>query len=311
MTLGGYIGFKMEDNKIIMKEIPQVDNMRKWLIQRHYSRLDVLFEIRNQLVNRETAFLIPTWNKSKHNVINVRYLKCHSVQYIQSCFRKFHYVTNADQEYFNFYKSVGSYSGGLPFTSLDVSQRDTDDWKKNHLDFMNAYDCFIDIDGGNHGEINHAHISTHLITKLLDDYKCPYNLIFSGCGFHIIIPYRFFMDRKFSFKPNQENSIYKKFSNIARFLHNSYTEMVDLKVYDSRRLQKVVYSLANYKRNTYVSWAFKSRLEFDNFQLDDYNIKNFNNESIRGRGITLFNGNGNVNKLLEEVNKFIEGGKNG
>ena len=83
--------------------------------------------------------------------------------------------------------------------------------------------------------------------------------------------------------------------------------MIDLKIYDSRRLQKVVYSLANYKRNTFVSWAFKSKMEFDNFRLDDYNLKNFNNESIRGRGIKLFNPTGNVSMLLKAVNEHIGG----
>ena len=134
---------------------------------------------------------------------------------------------------------------------------------------MLKYDLLIDIDASDHSEILHANKCTIEICKRLKQYDIEFEIVFSGCGFHIVIPYKHFETKKFSFDPDSDNSIYSAYSLIAKKLSSKYSEMVDYNLNDSRRLCKIPYSLAIYENNIYMCCPL-SFYTLQNFKLEDY-----------------------------------------
>jgi hypothetical protein len=124
-------------------------------------------------------------------------------------------------------------------------------------------------------------------------------LRFSGDGFHFIIPYiKLGLDERKSFDPSVEDNIYNLYKRIALRLKEEYSELIDESVYDGRRVAKLPYSLALYPHGSYVCLPFNTDDEFDEFDVNkmtpDYWIEN-----IGYRRENLFNGHGNIRRLLE------------
>ena len=285
-----------------IEEIKEYTDPRKDLVRKYYYRLDVQYEIVKQLKNRESAILIPSWETNPNiKKKSVRNLKIHSVQYFQIAIKKLNYITSQVLELFNLYNSVGVYRTGVPFTELYLGDRDCSDWNKNHHKEMVAYDFFLDIDAGSHGDIGHALKSCVMICDYLTVLDCPFSVRFSGKGFHLIIPHQYF-DKQFNdFDPVSDNSIYKLYVKIAKYLSDKFSEMIDLSIYDSRRVCKVAYSLSHYVQKTYVCWSFNNLNELETFELENYNLINMIDKNIRDRGINIFNKDGDTKKLIKEV----------
>lgn len=64
-------------------------------------------------------------------------------------------------------------------------------------------------------------------------------------GFHIIIEHKFLP--KLPFDPDEDKNIYRFCRAFAKYFFDNVTELVDLKIYDSRRVCKIPYSLALFK----------------------------------------------------------------
>ncbi|GAH36612.1 unnamed protein product, partial [marine sediment metagenome] len=225
-----------------MHEIPVLSNDRLDWVRSYYYRLDVQYEIIKQLKNRECALLLPSWETNVKSLKkSVRNLRVHSPQYLQRALKKLNFITVKETELFNLYGSVATYKEGIPFTVLYLADRDTKTWNRIHYTKMVAYDFFLDIDAGSHKDINHALRSCIMVCDFLTSLKCPYSVRFSGKGFHIIIPHKYFKFNKFD--PHDENNIYKSYYIIAKYILDEFSEMVDLSIYDSRRVCKIAYSL--------------------------------------------------------------------
>ena len=138
--------------------------------------------------------------------------------------------------------------------------------------------------------------------SLLDLFNCPYETRFSGRGFHVIIRGERFRKHNSNYLPYTENNIYELYSKIAIKIDKEITELIDLSIYDSRRLCKVPYSLAIFDDNIYVCHPFISKSEIQHFNIDDVELNNYSYD-IRSRGSPVFNGQGNVNRLIEWVNR--------
>lgn len=290
-----------------MDEISEKRDNRRENIEEYYYRLDVQYEIVKQLKNRECAILVPSWVEDYNSKRkSVRNLKVHSPQYLQQAIKRLNFNNKKNYEMYNLYGSVGVYKNGVPFTTLQLSNRDTTDWKRNHYKSMIGYDFFLDIDAGSSTDVKFALKSAVMICDYLTVFECPYSLRFSGRGFHIIIPYNYFKYNDFD--PSNENSIYKKYYKIAKYLHDKFSEMIDLKIYDSRRVFKLAYSLSHYRQQSYICWPFESMHELDNFEIEDYTLSALKTKKVRGRGVWIFNENGNTKRLLQEI-KGVEDGK--
>ena len=267
-------------------------------------RLDVRYEQIKFMLNREFACLVPSYYRhtpmGKRNARNFRAHNTQSIQLILDRILRY----NEQQTVYNLYYSMAEYKGGLPLFSPNLTSRKkhADQWKTDHYKSMKGYDWLIDIDAGDHTEILQAKQTTIRICDFLDGYRVPYQLRFSGCGFHIIVPYDYFKVLKLSFDPYEEHNIYKVLSQLSKRLNEMFSEMVDWNITDSRRVAKLPYSISYYSKKEYVCLPLLTDEELHDFVLEKYELMKVINMKIRGRGTRTFNaGNTNPQLLLDAL----------
>lgn len=232
-----------------------INNYWKW-----YFISKIKFNIIKYTKNRESCLI------SHDRKITLRMLKIHSVQHIDFHLKALNWYKNK----WNLYSSLGTYETGIPNQSFNLKERDNSEWRKEHWKEMVAYDFMVDIDATNHNDIEMAKYSTLLVVKLFDKHNIPYEVRFSGMGFHIIVPYSYFKNKNHSFdRQDRDNNIYTFYREIAETLNNEVSEMIDYGLNDARRLCKVPYSLAIYKNNIYVCMPLTLN-ELESFELENY-----------------------------------------
>jgi len=257
------------------------------MIEIHYNNPATKFEIIKFTFNREVAILSPSWVTNKdHQRRSTRNFRCHNANHVDVILQN---IVKAfkDPFPFNMYYSIAKYQDGLPKFSPNLQLRDTSQWNKEHYLHMTSYDFFIDIDAPDHSNVIHAHDDAIRISAFLNTYNVPYELRFSGCGFHIIIPHEYFETLHKSFDPNKENNIYTFYKQLAIWFSDQFTEFIDLNVYDSRRLCKLPYTIVQYENLNVMCLPFTSNEAFLNFKILDAYIENI--PYIRGRGTRVFN----------------------
>lgn len=259
-----------------------------------YKFAEVKFEMVKFLKNREVMFMKPRFSRREGKT--TRMIRIHNVQSLDIWCKRLH-ISDDERDY-NMYYSLAKYKDGIPFSSLILKERDFGHWNRDCWQEMESYDFLIDIDSGNHKEMDFAFYSAKVIKKLLDNLDVPYHLRFSGMGFHFIIPHRFFDN--YIFNPFHDENIYSLYMSIAMRLHSKFSEMVDLNIYDYRRVTKIPYSLALYGDKTFICLPLNSDEEFYNFELRKMNPLFFIGK-LRNREEKLFNENGKVYQLLKQL----------
>jgi len=265
-----------------------------------YKNIAVQFEMIKSTKFRETGMLVPSYQTKEFKHYNIRMLKCHSVQHLSFLIRSLKMFEK--EKNYNFYYTLAEYDGGIPNQSMDLYQRDNSSWNQDHHKYMTSFDFMLDIDAGSFDDMQWAYHSANTLRIALNRFNVPYELRFSGKGFHFIIPYRYFSKLGKNFIPHDDNSIYKLYGKLAQYMYETYSEMIDTKIYDARRLCKVPYSLSLYENDIFVCHPFHSEDEFLKFEMDDYRPDKYNVGLIRGRGLYLFNADGDADKLL----RFLE-----
>jgi hypothetical protein len=258
-----------------------------------YDIAPVKFEIIKFLYYREFALI-----DKKDSAKTIRMLKCHSVQHLDFILKNWIKIRQQDK-LVNLYYSLAKYQYGIPNQTPKLAERDNSYWNRNHWRQMEGYDFLIDIDAGDHSEIDWAKESMITICDFFDELIVPYELRFSGCGFHIIIPFRYLPP--LSRDPYEKENIYQLLAWVARHLYETKSEMIDTGIYDSRRICKVPYSLAVYDGQLYTCKPIITTTERNYFNLENYKAENQSPETFRGRGTFVFNKNGSILKLLEAV----------
>jgi len=285
-----------------MNTLLRLGEIKTW-----YSRSDVKFEIIKSLYKREFACLIPSWVTSQDiKRTSTRMLKCHNVQHFDYLINKSLRMFERNLPY-NLYYSLARYQDGIPQQTANYSIRDNSEFEQKHFEYMNGYDFLIDIDAGSHDDIMEAHFSTEKIVEFFNKNNIPFELRFSGKGFHIVIPYKYFdacfLEKQrlgeLSFNPKQEFNIYSVYSRIAKALQKKFSEMIDLKIYDSRRVCKIPFSLALYENEIYVCYPFETLEGFFSFDLQYFILGHFSLYVRQNRKV--FNKEGSVSPLLEMV----------
>jgi len=269
------------------------------LIQQWYSLASVKFELIKFLYNREFALIVPSFvNDFEVKKRSVRNLKVHSVQHLDfnlKCSDMFKKETP-----YNFYYSLAKYENGLPNQNLNFAKRDNTYWNKNYYEDMISYDYLIDIDSPDFKDMQVAYDSAVDIKNLFDKLNVPYELRFSGMGFHFIIPYKY-LPQNLTLNPHKENNLYQFLSKLTGYLYDLYSELIDKGIYDSRRVCKIPYSLALYDNDYFVCSPMLNDNEFNTFKLYNYRAYNYS-FNIKQRGTKLFNENGDLSLLLLKFN---------
>jgi hypothetical protein len=277
----------------------------------YYTCKSIKYFISQQTLNREMMVL----DKSKPNSA-VRMLKCHNTNHFDYHFLKG--STNfLKQKFFKFniYMSVAKYKKGIPNqTVLAYNRKDNkefidmnEDWKLNHWRQMSAYDFYIDVDAPEFEYLDYARDMTIKIFEYFDEHAIPYQLYFSGMGFHIKIPYEFFAWTGWSFNPDAKDNIYKKYKEIAKIFHDKFGELIDLSIYDPRRVIKVPYSLAYYDRDNIFVCSPIGREDIYIFNEHQFHVRCINLGYLYYNGKDklhkIINSSGNTKHLIDLLNK--------
>jgi len=283
------------------------------IVSSWYKTPAVKFELIKSLYNREFALLVPRMY-DKLSYRSVRTLKVHSVQHLDFNLKAtdmFKFNTP-----YNFYYSLAKFKNGIPNQTLNFQERNNDDWKENYYKEMVSYDWLIDIDAGDFDDLKFAYHSARNVKGLFDKLNVPYELRYSGMGFHFIVPYKF-LPKNLTFNPHSEElTIYKFLKNLTKCIADDYSDLIDLNVFDSRRVCKLPYSLAIYENDAFVCHPFLSDEEFKNFKVKGvvmygslYKLRPENYKyQVQNRGTRLFNSDGNISKLLMryKLNEYIK-----
>lgn len=271
----------------------QFDLYVKW-----YKDLAVKYELIKFLKNRELATL------SKHTPQrNTRMLKCHTRQHFEFIWDK---IINVEyhKTFYNFYYSLAKYINGIPNQPWRLKDRDNSSWNRSYYKHIEEMDFVIDIDASKE-IIDIAYEDAMSIHEFFNLHKVPHEIRFSGRGFHIIIPFKFFQHLNMSFYfMHKQGSYVDLYLVIAEYLEKNYSELVDLTIYDFRRVLKIPYSLAVYPgdQDSYICYPLdqedlKIPFKIENFTLTEENFKDLT-KIIKYRGTYLFNEDGNIEGLL-------------
>lgn len=186
-----------------------------------------------------------------------------------------------------------TYKDGIPKGDSIYSNRDWTEWNKECWRFAEGYDCLIDIDLPEHGFLNEGYESASIIKQYLDSKNVPYELRYSGKGFHFVIPHHALPKK--TLNPDVEDNIYRWCKKLADFLYYNFSELVDTGIYDSRRLCKIPFSLALYPIDFFVCLPLRGDHEFENFDYRKMRVQNLPN--VRGYGSYMFNADGDCSRL--------------
>ena len=267
-----------------------------------YSTLEVLFKMNEYTKSRETSFLMSKAESPDQCFKNTRYLRC-------ECVRDFNYLLQNglhvldEPRLYNLYYSIAKLRKPLPFWVLGKERKELiNSWVKTIDKKIASYDFFIDVDCGNL-TFDGGKLTVEMIIEFLDKFNIQYELRSSGQGFHIIANGDQFKEMRFSYNENYDedpDNVCDNFERIAKYLHQEISELVDLQMYDLRRVTKIPYSLVHYKNEIRVCFPFISLAEFEDFKYDDGNLRNFKrfmakkgdsawNYLIRNRKTFIFN----------------------
>ena len=256
------------------------------IIEQWYKLPAVKFEIVRFLYHREFALIVPKHRPPEELKAIMRTLCVNNVR--QYDFVLGHGVKMFSQErYYNFYYSIAKYFKGVSKTNLyEHKERRIicDDWVENHYKEMVDYDFFLDIDAPTFFDVPVAKTMALNIHDYFNGLNVPHEVRFSGMGFHIIIPSKYF--NKKIYDPSEKINIYTQHAKIAKYLHDKFGELIDLLIYDSRRVIKIPYSLAIYEDKILVCSPLFSRKEIVDLRLKDYTPETIPYE-VRGRGVKL------------------------
>jgi len=263
------------------------------VIKEWYSDLGVLYEMIKSLKGRELALIVPKWASEEERKRTNRMNRAHSVQNLTGVFNCIRWFQ--DETPYNLYYSIASYKSGVPYKDFKDPKKN-ESWKTQHHNNMTGYDFFLDIDSPSHAFLPMAYDDAFQIKKLFDYEGVPYELRFSGCGFHFIIPAKYWA--KMDLDPRRLPNIYTVFKQIASKLSEEFTEFIDTGIYDSRRVCKLPYSLALYEDTTpLVCYPFVDDDDFKNFDFRDMRCTNLKGK-LKGRGLHIFNEYGKVDGLI-------------
>lgn len=263
-------------------------NDYKW----YYSNYDVQYFFLKYLYNRE--FCILPAKIQNANKFCYRNLRVHNIQSFQFLMRRLGlFMGNSIS---NFYYSCARFRYGVPYQDLSSLKRNNEEWNEAAQSSIIEYDMLIDIDAGNFSELKYAVKSAVSISGYFDRIRVPYYLRLSGCGFHFIIPYNCFSGLGLGLISG-DKSLYSLMFEIAQYLHDNFSEMIDVNIYDTRRVMKLPNSISIYDDKCVVCSPLRN-WELHDFDMEKYIYKG---KKVALRYEYLKNSDGNIYGLLHDL----------
>jgi hypothetical protein len=241
-----------------------------------YRNQKVLHKLIRHTQNKEFCLLEP-----KHLLHspprNTRNLRAHNTQAISFILFKLLKCQERGTIY-NLYSSTATYTQGVPYSNPNLAERNMAEWKENYWKQINEVDFFLDIDAPSHDKMKYAKEDAIAISG---EMKMGHEIRFTGCGFHILVPKMSLVLGNQNFEPLKDGNVWREMTQIAEQFEDTYTELIDTNLNDSRRVIKIPYSLSFYPKGTYVCspLSFQGLKDFDP---EDYTYEKFDMNKLNG-----------------------------
>ena len=273
-------------------------------VPKYYSNVGVQYRIIYQTFNREFTFAYPKGHEEGQTLKGV--YRVHNTQHFEWIMKNKVRIEDRDM---NLFTSIARYQNGVPYRhGGDIPN----DWLPNSFKEIEAIDCFIDIDSSplehDAAWLKAVILSTQFVTQRLNELECPFELRFSGKGFHIVIPFRaFLMNKERQFYPKDKDFIMKTYQKIGQYFKQECTELIDFRVIQRLAKIKIPFTIAHYPSAKYVCTPIQHLAELEFFKLEDYTpqavFNRINKYPVKNQKV--FNPTGNAIKLLEEINAKV------
>jgi len=261
--------------------------MKEHLRREWYSRQDVQSNIVPLLRGRETAFMVPFSLRKQTGNYPVRCVKEHASSYLLNNMTAFQFFK---REY-NLYHSIFLLNNMPQFTYHALKRTEQQQaFFRNYASYVVGVDFVMDFDGDKKLSLNErvraAQLQTMKVTLILDKYKVPYNVVFSGTkGFHVEVrdfpPTRNMSERTRvfqqiairlvllanGFSPQLATDESREDELREALLHCSF----DSSIYNTTRIWKVPYS---YDVSTDLIAMPLDDEELATFQIEKYTVEN-------------------------------------
>jgi hypothetical protein len=248
----------------------------------YYNNQEVLFEMVKLMRGKEVCFLSED--------LTFRNIKAHNIIFLKSNFHAFDFY----KWRYNIYISCADYNNAPAFSYNPVERKKAyADFTLNINNYLAGYDYFIDLEKG-----EASYREAGLIKQFFDYCQVPYKVRCSGSGFHFIIPSIYFTDyftKKGIARDKRKETFKEMSSQLKKILHLT---LIDMSVYDLRRVYKVPYSLDHKTGNVILPLTSK---EFDNFTPDYIKPATVLARGIRDRGDIIINeekGDKNIEEMI-------------
>ncbi len=246
----------------------------------YYNNKAILFEMIKLCKDRELSMLSST--------LKIRCIRSHNLSSLQFNFKRFDFLSLDSNLYYTLARI-----NNMPIFSFNYNKR-----KEQQLDFIDKFAKLVyDIDLGLDFDCHDEHISfsdcyddTKRLKELLDKYKIPYSLRFSGSGFHINIEWKYLKDcmdiaerikRLNKLGPAEEEAIALLKWFVIELSEINNCPSLDTTVIDIRRIWKMPYSIDI--RTGYVALPLTNE-QFKKFSFDMVKPENVI-DTIRDRGL--------------------------
>jgi len=246
---------------------------REW----YYSQPMVLYNIISQLKGRYLSVRKKN-KKAGKKFILARYYMGYSIPLLQDSLKRNNVLNDSSAKIYFDLATWKDESGITPLFSFNMEKRKKqkkvfsgNPKKKNgrFLSLMNSYDFAIDIDSKN---IKTAWKEAKKIKSILDDYRLPYSLRFSGSkGFHFVIDAKWIKTRV---KITNRADYFGKI--VGKIINDEKLKCIDTSIYDPRRILKLAYSLCNNNGKEYVALPLSDK-QFDEFKYENMELSNILN----------------------------------
>lgn len=236
----------------------------------YYTSFNTIVAMLPYVKNREIAFI-----PAKYDTKNKPIRACQAHKHQSLAFLGSYLQYSKKQKPYNWYVSVAHFNTPPPKQSLAWDNRHNRllairEWEQNFPDKIDYYNFIIDIDSPDHSEISMKACvdSTRAIRDYLIKEQLKFYIVFSGMGFHIYINDEN-QDRE-NYDGYKLPNIYQRHMSYAEHLKSEFSELVDTKIYDTRRVIKLPYSVAIYEDVMYFCRPLHSEFELDYFKLENY-----------------------------------------
>lgn len=253
----------------------------------HYANFNVIKSIQNQVKFREMCFINPIKDCDRTKNPAIRHISANTCDLVLRNMKSFKFI----ERQYNIYYSLARFDfarmnkelGIPPFSfKWGIRSKQKELFDINYAKYIVNYDFCIDFDFNESLGFEHLYNDVKLIKNQFDIRQIPYALIFSGRGFYMIVPGKYFWTK-----------IEKPFEIIVKFVKSLKqilaVSSIDENIYDLRRVVKCYDTLDIRSGNICVPLKDEDFIMFDkkNKRPSELYVRDYQDSSYLRQGNEL------------------------